>query len=233
MFLTFSIITALLFITTIISIISLKNISDSFTNFYRKSYPVSSTAAGLRTSIQAFCKDVGYSIMTDDGPKTQEYLADARERISSMEDGLAFMKGNFDRAELVDEVKFTMDSVQSQRERVLDLLAYARNEEASALYFEEVLPALVKANGLLVQIDNEAIESAGEDYQASMERKGRTLLFLLAISAAALAANVVLSGIRRGMSWAVWPTACALCQRRFPIIWESSPTRCGSWPTGI
>lgn len=192
LFLTFSIITALLFITTIISIISLKNISDSFTNFYQKSYPLSSTATGLRTSIQAFCKDVGYSIMTDDGQKTQEYLADARNRISSMEDGIAFMKANFDQPELVDEVKLTMDSVQVQREKVLGLLSQARNAEASELYFDEVMPALVKANELLVQIDNEAIESAGEDYQASMERKEKTLLFLIALSAAALAANVVL-----------------------------------------
>lgn len=192
LFLTFSTITALLIVNVIVSIISLMNISSSFSGFYQKSFPVSSTASELRTHIQAFCKDIGYSIMTNDEQKVQEYLADARNRFSSMDEGIVFMLENFDDEALVNEVDLTMKSVEKQRDQVLQMLA-EDHLKASELYFSEVMPALAEANELLIQINNEAVEIADDDYLASMSRKETAMFILLAVSAAALAATVLLA----------------------------------------
>lgn len=193
LFLTFSTITALLIVIVIVSIISLINISSSFRGFYQKSFPVSSTASGLRTSIQGFCKDIGYSIMTDDEQKVQEYLADAQNRIAFMTEGFAFMTDNFEYEGLVDEAEQTMKSVKKERDEVLELLAHEQNAEASELYFSEVMPALAKTNELLIQINNDAVAFAEKDYQAAMDRKEKTLIILLVLSGAALAATAILA----------------------------------------
>ena len=193
LFLTFSTITVLLIVVVIVSLISLSSISSSFRGVYQKSFPVSGTASGLRTSIQGFCKDIGYSIMTDDEQKVQEYLADAQDRMAFMTEGIAFMEDNFENKALVDEVKRTMKSVTEQRSEVLKLLAHEQNAEASELYFSEVMPALAKTNELLIQINNEATALVEKDYQASMDKKERTMIILLGLSAAALVATAILA----------------------------------------
>ena len=86
-----------------------------------------------------------------------------------------------------------MKSVKKERDEVLELLAHEQNAEASELYFSEVMPALAKTNELLIQINNDAVAFAEKDYQAAMDRKEKTLIILLVLSGAALAATAILA----------------------------------------
>lgn len=188
---TFGVILAFFSITVLLSIYSLMSTADNFTVFYDVPFEVTNKSADLRTNIQEFAKYLGYSTMETDAGKTAEYIQSANDTIQKLRDGTAQIRETFPEADgVIDRYDTVMKGVMDQRDRTLELAAQNQNEEAARLYFDEVMPAFVEANSLLLEIDALAQNQAKQYYGSSMTQKNIVLILLVFVSLATFAATI-------------------------------------------
>lgn len=167
---TFSIIIAVVIVISAVSIFGLVNALNKYESFYSGPYQVTNHAMDMRRNIQAYAKNIGYSMMVEDSQKTAEYLDDARESLTNLEEGVAFVKENFEGdASLIAGYEAALNSVQAERTEVSELAQANKNAQASELYFSAVNPKLLEAQEYLTQISDTAKEQADSDY-ASVTR---------------------------------------------------------------
>ncbi len=183
LFVTFGIILVLVCFTVLVAISSLFNTRNKFTKFYNEAYNVTNKASDLRTSIQAVSKYIGHSMMEEDITKTQEYVESAKDEIQLLYDGITYMTENFPEGiSLVNEYESLIDSVASDRDRVLELASLNHNQEAIELYFSKVLPVFSQAYDCLTEINDAASKIATENYSSSLFQTNLTTIVLVILS---------------------------------------------------
>lgn len=186
---TFSIIIAVVIVISTVSIFGMVNALNKYESFYNGPYQVTNHAMEMRRNIQAYAKNIGYSMMVEDSQRTTGYLDDARESLANLEEGAAFVKENFrGDASLIAGYEEALNSVQAERTEVAELAQANKNAQASELYFSAVSPKLLEAQEYLTQISNIAKEKADSDY-ASVTR-----MSIIVIVAVFILVIVVLAG---------------------------------------
>lgn len=191
---TFGAIIVLFCITVVVSVYSLITIGDSFKNFYTGPFDITNKASDMRTNIQATAKYIGYSMMTDDVAKTQEYVQSAKDELQDLRDGTAFMKEKFigDHA-LIDSYNAAMEGAVGSRDKVLEMASNNQNAEATELYFSEVMPAFVEAINYLGQINDSAVATATQYYESSKSQTVMIMIVLVSLSVIVLVATIILA----------------------------------------
>lgn len=191
---TFGVMIALFGISILVSILSLVNTSDNYTAFYEKPFEITNKSADLRANIQEFAKLLGYSTMVSDEKKTAEYIQTAKDTLQKLREGTAFLQETFPEASaVIAEYDDVMKGVMADRDRVLELAANNQNEEAAQLYFQSVMPAFVKANQLLLDIDNMAMERADAYYEGAMRQKNIVMALLIGLSIVTFAVTLYMA----------------------------------------
>lgn len=192
--LTFGIIVSLLLLVAVLSLISLIGNGNKFTSFYQNGYNITNSVMDTRRSIQSSAKYIGYAMMTDDQAMTDEYIQNAKNETETMKIGLEFMREHFrgDQA-LVEGFNSSLGNIADMRAQVYELASANRNEEASALYFEQVMPGYLKANDYLQNIYDVAKANADSNYAAAKQAENSAVFLLIAISIVALVATVILA----------------------------------------
>lgn len=191
---TFGIIVSLLLLVAVLSLISLIGNGNKFTSFYQNGYNITNSVMDTRRSIQSSAKYIGYAMMTDDQAMTDEYIQNAKNETETMKIGLEFMREHFrgDQA-LVEGFNSSLGNIADMRAQVYELASANRNEEASALYFEQVMPGYLKANDYLQNIYDVAKANADSNYAAAKQAENSAVFLLIAISIVALVATVILA----------------------------------------
>lgn len=188
---TFGVILSFFLVTVLLSIFSLINTANNFTDFYETPFEVTNKSADLRTNIQEFAKLLGYSTMETDSGKTAEYIKSANDTIQKLRDGTTYMRERFPEADgIVDKYETLMKGVMEQRDQTLELASVNKNEEAAKLWFNEVMPAFKQANELLLEIDVLAQSQAQEYYSSSMAQRNIVLALLVLVSLATFIATI-------------------------------------------
>lgn len=202
LFVTFGVILALFCITVLVAISSLVSTGSNYSSFYETPYEVTNKAADLRADIQTVAKLIGYASMEEDTDKTAEFVQTATDTIQMLREGTAYMRENFPEANaIVDEYDALMKDIKDERDLVLELAKKGQNAEAAKLYFDEVMPGFVKANGYLNEIDDLAKNQADTYYGNAMRQKNIVLIVLVILSAGVMALTVALAlYITRGLT---------------------------------
>lgn len=191
---TFGIIIVLFISTVIIAIVSSINLANSYDSFYNINYQVNNYANQMRTSIQSCAKNIGYAMMTADLNQTANYIATAESELESLKDGYAFMRENFrGDMSLVEGFNTMMNGISDQRTKVFDLAKKNQNDEATALYFDEVNPVFLEAQSNLQKISEIANTNAKTSFDDSIQSKNRLMSAMIAISVIALALTVIMA----------------------------------------
>lgn len=186
---TFGIIITVVVLISIVSILGLINSLNKYTTFYNEPFMITNYAMDMRRNIQAYAKNIGYSMMTDDSEKTASYLNEANTCIEGLKEGTAYMEKHFQGDKtLIESFDSVMLSIEEDRMLVMELAQVNKNAEASELYFNEVQPELVKAQQYLLKIS----ETAHAD--ATADKNSVTSMSRIIIAAVIILVIVVLIG---------------------------------------
>lgn len=187
----FASIGAMLVIVIITAIIGFTIIGDNFSQFYTGPFEVTSEALNLRRAIQAVAKSITTAFVTDDLDETQKNIQAAKDEITVMQEGVAYLEENFqgDKS-LVDGLDNVMNSGADYKDQIFELAAVNRNEEAKEIYFNQYYPLLVEANGYLSQINDYAQERAGSTYKGASQTRFFVLAVMCLIGVAALGITI-------------------------------------------
>lgn len=187
LFITFGIVIGLLAVVLCIGVFALISNGSKFDSFYDNGYTITNKVMEIRRSIQVSAKNIGYSIMTTDDNQAKTYIENAKAESTVMLDGIAFLQEKFrgDKA-FVDGFKTAMEGIQEDREKVYELALQNKNDEASDLYFANVMPGYLEAQDYLSKIYDAATDNADSDYQASKSAEMFTIIILVVVSIAAL-----------------------------------------------
>lgn len=191
---TFAIIVAIVVVISVVSIAGLMNALSKYQSFYNGPYQITNYAMDMRRSIQAYAKSVGYSMMTSDTQKTEEYLKQGDEYIASLMEGHSFLQKNFrGDASLVETYYNSLISVEPLREQVSELAKANQNEEAATLYFEQIQPYLLTAQQCLSDISDIAKANADLDYSSVTRSSTVTIIMVIVLVAAVLIGTILLA----------------------------------------
>lgn len=191
---TFAIIVAIVVVISAVSIAGLMNALNKYQSFYKGPYQITNYAMDMRRSIQAYAKSVGYSMMTSDTQKTEEYLKQGDEYIASLMEGHSFLQKNFrGDASLVETYYNSLKGVEPLREQVAELAKANKNEEAAILYFEQVQPYLLTAQQSLSDISDAAKANADLDYSSVTRTSTITIIVVIVLVLAVLIGTILLA----------------------------------------
>lgn len=191
---TFGVIVVLYCGVVVLSISSLLQTGGKFDDFYADGYKITNEVMEVRRAIQSSAKYIGYSMMTEDNAKSEEYIQGAKNESAVMVTGLEYMRKNFkgDSA-LVEGFGSAMTGIQSARDQMYQLALDNKNTEAAALYFGTIMPGYLSANNYLTQIYADASKGAEEDYANAQAAKNMTIILLLVSSLFVLIATLGLA----------------------------------------
>lgn len=191
---TFGSIIALLLVISVVAVVNLLGNGQKFQSFYENGYNITNNVMDVQRSIQASAKYIGYSMMTDDMDMTAQYIESAKAETEVMKSGVEFMRKYFrgDQA-LVEGFNNALTKISDARDQVYDLANSNKNSEASALFFESVMPGYQEANNYLTEIYEVARQNADGNYQAARQSERLATILVVIISAAALIVTVLLA----------------------------------------
>lgn len=191
---TFSAIVALLIALVILSVLCLTSNGNRFENFYDNGFQVTNEVMEVRIAIEASAKNIGYAMMTEDTQGTADYIQQAKNQTTIMEEGLAFMREHFTGDQsLVENFYAAMAKAIEPRAQVYELALVNKNSEASQIYFDQVLPNYLNAQNYLDQIYNAAKQQADNNFSTSQKAESSSILLMVLISALIVVVTVVLA----------------------------------------
>lgn len=194
MLITFGVILAMFCCTVVLSIVSLFSTGNNFDTFYEGPYQLTDRCADLRYNIQVVAKSIGYSMMEEDSAKTAEYIKAAQDSLQEMRDGTAYLRENFTGdMSLVDNYDKAMQSIKEDRDKVFEYALANKNTEAIKLYFSTVMPGFIQANEYLLEIDENALQTADKAYTAASRQKTIATVLLLVLSAVTFAITIFMA----------------------------------------
>lgn len=193
LFITFGIIIFLLLLVVGIAIFSLVSNGDKFASFHDNGYQITNQVMEVRRAIQSSAKNIGYSMMVTSKEDTAAYIENAKSETSVMSDGVEYLREHFrgDQA-LVEAFNNSMTGIRDARNQVYELALNNQNDEASALYFSDVLPGYLAAQESLTKIFEVASQNADTNYNNSKTAETFSTFLLVAIAVLAFLATIYL-----------------------------------------
>lgn len=139
----FSIITVLLMVSIVFGVTQMFGIQTNVEYFYTAPYQNRAYADAIQSGFESAQKSLFRAIGTDDSIITSTSVADATKAMDSVETTTKLLSDNFtgDKA-LMDALIQSQDTARPLCDKMLDLAAANRNDEAQRLMESSVLPAL-------------------------------------------------------------------------------------------
>lgn len=191
---TFGIIIILFLSSLIVSIASLTNANNNFSDFYTNGYPVSTTTIDMRRATQTGLKCVALSMLTEDVSETNSYISQATEQLDSLNASFVFLKENFrGDTTIITKAENILSEAKPYRAQILDLASKNQNAEAAKLLFEKYQPLMMDFRDLMTEADNATTEIAATNYEKSARSQERALLALIVIALCALGLTIFLA----------------------------------------
>ncbi len=203
---TFAIIIAMVAAVLVISVVSLSSIGTSFTLFHDDGYQIENTAQDMSRTVQSIAKNIGYSVMSKDVEATAKYVDAAKSDLEHMAEDMTYLMENYkgDRTPL-DSIAKIVESNAEAREKVFEYALASKNDEASTVYFNEFMPALIEATGYIDEINSSAANDAETYYNNAKQEQQQATYFMIIISLAAVLVTIILAlyltkGLKRPIS---------------------------------
>lgn len=154
----------------------------------------------LRNQTRAIQADMFETMLTRDTARTQQLIGDIQRRMDVIDKELQQYAGTGlenEEKKLFEEVKRDMVAYQDGRRKVLELTAANKNQEAYALYRQEVEPTgerFIAALGRLAEFSTKQAEASNQENRRNTVFINRLLLGLVVVSmAVALAIGLAIA----------------------------------------
>lgn len=194
LFICFAIIIIVLCTAVVFAFNGLKTIGNSLDDFYEINFVNTSTVKDMATSLESMIKSIGFSTMTSDVEKTEEYLAIVDRELASVKGGIEKLYSNFKLdSTLIDNFKNTMDSGAQYREQILLEAERNNNEGAVQILIEQYEPILMQGLEHLEKLNNAIEENSKRTYNAGVEAERNSIIILVIVAGVALVATVILA----------------------------------------
>ncbi|MCI8476943.1 MAG: HAMP domain-containing protein [Oscillospiraceae bacterium] len=197
---TFGIIVGMFLLTVIVAITGQNSTRASFDAFYTSIFPNSIKSLEVRSDSQEGLKNLTMSLLTGDKQLTAQYIESANEKLDGLRELLSYLETNFqgDKS-LITKAQSILSQAATYRAQLLELSEQNQKEEAINLLFNEYGPLMDEYQEVILQVDESISNRADRTYEESAKEQLRTFIFMLAISAIALIATVILASsiIRR------------------------------------
>lgn len=168
----FSIILILFSSIVILSVIALFLTGSHFDTFYNQAYTITNKASDLRIKFQEVSKYIGYAMVEEEKEETIQYTQIAKETIQQIQEESEYMKHHFNGDKtIIENYNMVMESIEEDRDRVLELIEENKKTEAISLYFSNVMPMFTKASQYLTDMDQEARLLADKHYNNASNKK--------------------------------------------------------------
>ncbi|WOC31424.1 MULTISPECIES: methyl-accepting chemotaxis protein [Caproicibacterium] len=177
LFVIFTAILAFVFLTTGISLGNLIYSANQFQNFYEHSYQAVQLSTSAANSLETGAKFVGYSIMSDDASKKEEFINSAKKNLSNYSDTLNKLSKVYQGDQT--KLKSMMSVVQNlatTRDQILNYVDNNESEIASQIYFRDYQPTLDNLVSVLQDVQANAQKSADASYAAAQGVRDRSIL---------------------------------------------------------
>ena len=181
---------AILAVFVLLAATSLSNLlysSAQFQTFYEHSYQAVQLAQQTASNLESGAKYIGYSIMTEDATKTEEFVKNAKENLSNYSNSLTKLSQVYQGDQT--KLKAMMSVVQNLATTRDQILAYAVNKEnatASQIYFRDYQPTLDNMVAALQDVRADAQKTADSSYAAAQTTKVISIFATVGFSALAL-----------------------------------------------
>ncbi|WP_373266456.1 methyl-accepting chemotaxis protein [Hungatella hathewayi] len=186
LFVTFFIIAAMFLATIFVAISGLTYGDKQFSDFYEYSYPVSTATLDIRRGLQTSVKALGLSMLTENPADNERYINEVEEQMKTVQNNFNFLLQTYrgDKSRLQDALS-KLENAKEYRMEIQELSAANRNEEATALFFNQYNPTILEVRELMTAIDENS--SALAENTFTKAHRSQTIVKFLAVSVSAAA----------------------------------------------
>ncbi|WP_279285766.1 methyl-accepting chemotaxis protein [Clostridium neonatale] len=183
---TFVSIMALFILAVISSFIALQIVGNKIKTFYEHPFKEVSLQLEIRKDAQTFVKNILLAITTDDDNKTKEYVSEANKYSENISNNIEKLEKIFSNEELISQLKEDRGDLLVIKNKLIELAAENKNDEALKLYNSDYEKELDKLENTLIEIGDEAEKNAVNTYNDSIKIKNLVFIILILISTASI-----------------------------------------------
>lgn len=163
----FSLILVIFIITAVMAVAGLTTINMQMKNFYEESYYNSVLQMEIRKDVQAVGKFVLSAVVAESAEDTQAKIEEAAACAQRVGDNSTLLAESFDDKELTTQLQTDLASLKKAREKVMELTASQKNEEAMEVFNTIYTPETEKIQNVLIEIGSASDAAAKKAYELS------------------------------------------------------------------
>lgn len=196
LFLSFSIVILLFFVSLLVSIISIYRVAKSLDDFYNQPYQVVNATAHTRETLVSIQKNMYQGISTMDTQVVSEVITEIDKYTATVEDNVKILEQKFlgDKT-IIENFKKIMEQTAPLKKQLKDLISSNTskdNEEALKLMNEQYLSLYNTQIELLNQMNEFALNNAIRYTQNAKNTKIQTLFLLFLLFAIIISVTLII-----------------------------------------
>lgn len=196
LFLSFSIVILLFFVSLLVSIISIYRVAKSLDDFYNQPYQVVNATAQTRETLVSIQKNMYQGISTMDTQVVSEVITEIDKYTATVEDNVKILEQKFlgDKT-IIENFKKIMEQTAPLKKQLKDLIlsnTSKDNEEALKLMNEQYLSLYNTQIELLNQMNEFALNNAIRYTQNAKNTKIQTLFLLFLLFAIIISVTLII-----------------------------------------
>lgn len=196
LFLSFSIVILLFFVSLLVSIISIYRVAKSLDDFYDQPYQVVNATAQTRETLVSIQKNMYQGISTMDTQVVSEVITEIDKYTATVEDNVKILEQKFlgDKT-IIENFKKIMEQTAPLKKQLKDLISSNTskdNEEALKLMNEQYLSLYNTQIELLNQMNEFALNNAIRYTQNAKNTKIQTLFLLFLLFAIIISVTLII-----------------------------------------
>lgn len=196
LFLSFSIVILLFFVSLLVSIISIYRVAKSLDDFYNQPYQVVNATAHTRETLVSIQKNMYQGMSTMDTQVVSEVITEIDKYTATVEDNVKILEQKFlgDKT-IIENFKKIMEQTAPLKKQLKDLISSNTskdNEEALKLMNEQYLSLYNTQIELLNQMNEFALNNAIRYTQNAKNTKIQTLFLLFLLFAIIISVTLII-----------------------------------------
>lgn len=182
----FGITLVMFFVTVAIFIVGLVYSSNSFSEFYNYSYPLSTKTVDVRRAVQRGLKATAVTMLTDDAESVASYQSEAEESMEEIKESLNYLKDTYKGdTTRIEETLTLLEGAEDYRLQIQELATANRNTEGSAMFLGQYAPVMLNIQENMIAMDENTTALADGDYSSSIAASRGIMILAIAITMAA------------------------------------------------
>lgn len=190
----FGITLVMFFVTVVIFIVGLVYSSNSFSEFYSYSYPLSTKTVDVRRAVQRGLKATAVTMLTDDAESVASYQSEAEESMEEIKESLNYLKNTYKGdTTRIEETLTLLEGAEDYRLQIQELAAANRNTEGSAMFLGQYAPIMLNIQENMIAMDENTTALADADYNSSIAAGRGIMILATAITMAAFGVTLFMA----------------------------------------